>query len=1102
MLMKFSPAKMVWFVLPCVLFAACGDTGLHDYINDYVVEARFSSVQNADGTPVDRLPSGEIVWTDDAPPVLQVILDNPRRTVYDITYSGYGSPFVKRAAQDTTDLSSIYIELTPAQDVAMKVIGDDLYGDTSINLHLTPSAGKSSPSDIFLSILRKHPEKDNTNDSSVTATVSNEAGETITLKTKTEQTAPPSLQITQGETLTFTATGHDLENASVWILIDGLVVEQKDAETAPAPYVLPVTLPDMAGKNSSEVSLIILDNAFSYIGSVTIEMDNEPLPPWSVGKVTYAEGADEDNVVAIFKTGNTGTGYATLAEAVANSPEEGGTVILVKPTQIASTIVITKNVLLVADPDQTAANPNQTLEIAGAEALAGSLFTVEAGATFTLCGDGSGDITLRNSNGSAVTVAGAFIMDGGAIYDSAGTEIVGESGAKATRGGGVYVAENAAFTMNDGEISFNIVKGGGGVYLAQNATFTMTGGAISDNEAQIGGGVYLEEDAVFTMAGGSISGNEVEIGGGVYVVENATFTMTDGAISGNTATGNSGGVAVEGSFTMTGGAITGNRAKNYGGVGVYGGSSFTMTGGKISDNTAEGDGDGVYVSGTFTMAGGAVVAQHVYLASDKTITVSGELTPPGGTSAIITMAETAEGTTVLAGTDRYTLTTGDISMFTLTTTPPMVISLSGNTGVIASENMNSIVNDYTSLVAAIAASTGTAESPTVISLMSNIDVTASIAVASGKHIEINSAGGADGDTVSINRNSSFSGSLFTVADNASLTLASSDSTQLLLDGAGSQAAAALVTVNGTLTMNDGVTLINSNNTTGNGGGVYVAENAAFTMDGGSIKGNTTVNTAQGDGGGVYVAEDAAFTMSGGEIIGNTAQGDGGGVYVAENAAFTMNDGLINSNTAQGDGADTVNPHGGGVYVAGTFTMNGGTIATNTAKYGGGMNISADGTAIIVSGTISGNTANGHGGGINVNGTLTMTDGDITGNTVTGGDLWGGGVAVRATDGSNAAFTMNGGTISGNGDNSTLGGGVAVVAETGLTATFTINRGAITGNSGASGKSVYKETAASENGTVIAKCLDTAETYISLFSAGSYEWNADLTVPISNLAPGY
>ena len=127
-----------------------------------------------------------------------------------------------------------------------------------------------------------------------------------------------------------------------------------------------------------------------------------------------------------------------------------------------------------------------------------------------------------------------------------------------------------------------------------------------------------------------------------------------------------------------------------------------------------------------------------------------------------------------------------------------------------------------------------------------------------------------------------------------------------------------------------------------GGGVNL-HNGTFTMNGGSIVGNTA-----NKGGGVYVPSHTnnKFTVNGGNIDHNTA-GYGGGVYV-NSGEFTMNGGSIDRNTST--------KQGGGVYHGGgTFTMHGGSIDHNTASKGGGVyayeSITLGGTA-----KITGNTA--------------------------------------------------------------------------------------------------------------------------------------------------
>jgi hypothetical protein len=117
------------------------------------------------------------------------------------------------------------------------------------------------------------------------------------------------------------------------------------------------------------------------------------------------------------------------------------------------------------------------------------------------------------------------------------------------------------------------------------------------------------------------------------------------------------------------------------------------------------------------------------------------------------------------------------------------------------------------------------------------------------------------------------------------------------------------------------------------------------MNGGIISGNTTSY-----GGGVYVVSGGNFTMNGGTISGNTAYSYGGGVYALSGGAFAMSGGEISGNAAYS---------GGGVRVdSGTFTMDGGKLSGNTASsaYGGGVHVNHNGVFVMSGGEISGNAA--------------------------------------------------------------------------------------------------------------------------------------------------
>jgi hypothetical protein len=232
----------------------------------------------------------------------------------------------------------------------------------------------------------------------------------------------------------------------------------------------------------------------------------------------------------------------------------------------------------------------------------GSLFTVESGVTLTL----GNNVTLQGRSGNTASLVN--VNNDSALVMNAGSKITGNTTTSSYGGGGIYVFDSGAFTMEGGEISGNTSSFyGGGVY--NNGTFEMSGGEITGNSSYsyYGGGVY--NNGTFTMSGGEISGNTSSYGGGVYV-GGGTFTMSNGEISGNTASSYGGGVSNGGTFEMSGGEISGNTTKGYGG-GVYNSGTFELSGGEISDNTSSSSssysyGGGVYNSGTFTMSVGEI----------------------------------------------------------------------------------------------------------------------------------------------------------------------------------------------------------------------------------------------------------------------------------------------------------------------------------------------------------------------------------------------------------------------------------------------------------------------------------------------------------------
>ena len=167
--------------------------------------------------------------------------------------------------------------------------------------------------------------------------------------------------------------------------------------------------------------------------------------------------------------------------------------------------------------------------------------------------------------------------------------------------------------------------------------------------------------------------------------------------------------------------------------------------------------------------------------------------------------------------------------------------------------------------------------------------------------------------------------------------------------------------------------------------------ATFNLYGGEICYNTAGiggGVSVGNPNGTH-NHPAIFNMYNGNIHHNKAGSmdaySGAGVYVADNAVFTMEDGSITENTAEAKNGYAL---GGGVESVGTFNMNGGTISGNTAKNGGAgiflmYNNNVDCTANITGGSI----INNNGEGIFINDTkayLNISGNvNISGNTTTG-----------------------------------------------------------------------------------------------------------------------
>ena len=136
---------------------------------------------------------------------------------------------------------------------------------------------------------------------------------------------------------------------------------------------------------------------------------------------------------------------------------------------------------------------------------------------------------------------------------------------------------------------------------------------------------------------------------------------------------------------------------------------------------------------------------------------------------------------------------------------------------------------------------------------------------------------------------------------------------------------------------------------GNGGIVYVGNNAIYNHTSGTMSGGTATK-----GGAVYVGSGGTFNLKGGTISGNTATTSGGAVYVASSGTFNMSGGTITGNTAN-------NGYNSPIYVesGGTLNLTGGSITNNTtlaSYYCNGIETSSGANLTIDGATIDGGSS--------------------------------------------------------------------------------------------------------------------------------------------------
>lgn len=186
-----------------------------------------------------------------------------------------------------------------------------------------------------------------------------------------------------------------------------------------------------------------------------------------------------------------------------------------------------------------------------------------------------------------------------------------------------------------------------------------------------------------------------------------------------------------------------------------------------------------------------------------------------------------------------------------------------------------------------------------------------------------------------------------------------------------------------------------------GGSTYASGGALFVSSGSHLNlEHSLVSHSRcgylgysGDGGGIYVSENASLTVNNSTIRSNVAH-FGAGIGAESNAIVEIHNSNISDNYAASGGS------GGGIFILrGSLNVDGSIISNNFGdsnynSYGGGISAQRSNT-VIVNSLLSGNFAKG-GGAINASGNLQIVNSTIAGNYADNSESGGYGAAVSSS----------------------------------------------------------------------------------------------------------
>ena len=315
----------------------------------------------------------------------------------------------------------------------------------------------------------------------------------------------------------------------------------------------------------------------------------------------------------------------------------------------------------------------------------------------------------------------------------------------------------------------------------------------------------------------------------------------------------------------------------------------------------------------------------------------------------------------------------------------------------------------------------------------------------------------DEDTINITGDITLSGDLLTIFG---VTIINGNGHTI--NGGGQHTAITMGGSHGNVTIKNLTLAQNKGATSYHGGAIYYPSGVSLTLDNVTIR-NSATSDATADGGGLYCAA-GNLTIRNSRIHGNSGR-EGGGIYLGNGCtnAQISNSSIYDNDSAGGTvslgGGFTRPKSGGGIHVAGgaSVTISNSRIYGNTAgtadmgANGGGIGVyassSSAATVNINSSSIYNNLAYGSGGGLYMNGrtTLNVSGSAFYGNEAKASGGAGGGLMLKNELGSAATHTITNTSIFNNRAAGRGGGLSASMNFQGTTSAVTLRHVTISGN---------------------------------------------------------